>query len=143
MQRNTVGIAVLLSLLGMLLVFGGAFVFFPQAPELPVFGDGDWPGVIVMILGACWALFGAFQYLRFGRSKLTKALLVLIALISTGAAAGTSWWVLDYSYRVPAPARLEATHVPGFELKDQNGEIVSDETLSGRPYVMIFGRGVW
>lgn len=137
------GIAVLVSLLGLLLVLAGGFVFAPQAPELPVFSAGDWPGVIVMLLGAGWALLGAFQYFRFGASKLTKALLVFIALVAAGGAGGLSWWVLDYSYRLPAPVEITETEAPGFELKDQHGEIVSDRTLRGKPYIMVFGRGVW
>jgi hypothetical protein len=139
-----VGIAVLISLLGFMLVLAGGFLFMPGAPLVPVFSSGDGPGLILMFLGAGWSLLGTFQFLRHGRGFMAKACLSLLCLLSVAATAANSWWVLDLSYRIPPPAQLAVERpIPAFELTDQNGKTVSDASLRGKPVVLIFGRGVW
>jgi hypothetical protein len=139
-----VGIAVLISLLGFLLVIAGAYLFMPGAPVVPVLSAGDWPGLIVLFLGAGWSALGTFQFLRHGSGFIAKGCLSLLCVLALAATAMNSWWVLDLSYQIPPPADIPAAKpVPAFELTDQNGNKVSDVSLRGKPVVLIFGRGVW
>ena len=136
--------AAIIALLGCMLVGVAVALFFPNAPSLPILGEGDWPKLIVMYLGAGWSLLGTVQFLRFGSGFVAKAAMVLVLLVSLGMSAGTSYWVLDYSYQLPAAVELPGDKpVPEFELADQNGNTVSDASLRGKPYVLIFSRGVW
>ncbi|MCB9932937.1 MAG: hypothetical protein H6841_05870 [Planctomycetes bacterium] len=138
------GIAVIVALLGTVLVAVGGLLFLPQAPQLPVLGAGDWPKLIVIYLGAGWSLLGAVQFLRHGQGRPGKAVLGLLMLLSLAGAGGVSWWVLSFSYQLPAPAQFAAEKpIPAFELRDQDGNTVSDASLRGKPVVLIFGRGVW
>jgi hypothetical protein len=139
-----VGIAVLISLLGFLLVIAGGFLFMPGAPVVPVLSAGEWPGLIVMFLGAGWSALGTFQFLRHGRGFVAKGSLSLLCMLALTATAANSWWALDLSYRIPPPADVAADKpIPAFELIDQNGNKVSDVSLRGKPVVLIFSRGVW
>jgi hypothetical protein len=135
------GIAVLVSLLGFGLVIFGGLLFMPDAPQVPLI-TGDWPKLIVTFLGAGWSLLGTVQFFRHGRGFLGKAFLSLLCFLSVAGAGGNAFWVLKLSYDVPAPVTLTET-VPAFELQDQRGETVSDVSLRGKPYVLIFARGVW
>lgn len=138
------GIPVLVSLLGALLVTVAGLLFLPQAPQLPVLAEGDWPKLILVYLGAGWSLLGTVQFLRLGQGKLGKVMLALLMLLSLAGSGGISWWILSFSYQLPAPAQFAAEkRIPAFELKDQNGNVVSDVSLRGKPVVLIFGRGVW
>jgi len=138
------GIAVLLSLLGFALVVAGGLMFMPDAPLIPVFRAGDWPALIVTFLGAGWSLLGTVQFFRYGRGMFAKAFLAILCVVTVGGAAANAFWVLDLSYRLPPPAVLEpAKPVPAFALTDQDGTQVSDANLRGKPYVLIFSRGVW
>lgn len=138
------GIPVLVALLGTLLVIVAGVLFLPQSPQLPVLAEGDWPKLILVYLGAGWSLLGSVQFLRLGQGKLGKVVLSLLLLLSLAGAGGISWWILSFSYQLPAPAQYPADkHIPAFELKDQHGNSVSDVSLRGRPVVLIFGRGVW
>ncbi|MCA8912019.1 MAG: hypothetical protein KDB82_09955 [Planctomycetes bacterium] len=134
----------IIALLGCMLVGVAAALFFPNTPDLPILGEGDWPKLIVMYLGAGWSFLGTVQFLRFGRGFMAKAAMVLLLIVSLGMSAGTSYWVLDYSYQLPAPVELPAGKpIPKFELADQNGNTVSDVSLRGKPCILIFSRGVW
>ena len=138
------GIAVILALLGTLLVGIGLALFFPNAPHVPILSEGDWPLLITMFLGAGWTLLGTIQFMRFGKGFMAKAMLVLMLLVSLGGTGLGAWWVLDFSYQLPAPIDLPADKpAPAFELTDQNGHTVSDLSLRGKPVILIFGRGVW
>jgi hypothetical protein len=138
------GIAVLISLAGFALVVGGAFLFMPGAPHVPVLSAGDWPGLIITFLGAGWSALGTLQFMRHGRGFMSKAMLMVPCLLALAGTGANAWWVLDQSYKLPAPAQLEtARPIPAFELTDQNGITVSDTSLRGRPVVLIFARGVW
>jgi hypothetical protein len=130
--------------MGAVLVGIGLSLFFPMAPRVPILSEGDWPLLITMFLGAAWSLLGTVQFLRFGKGFLAKATLVLLMLMSLGGAGLGAWWVLDFSYQLPAPIELPGDKpAPGFELTDQNGRAVSDLSLRGKPVIVIFGRGVW
>ncbi|MCA8916479.1 MAG: hypothetical protein KDB90_13800 [Planctomycetes bacterium] len=138
------GIAVILALLGTLLVGIGLALFFPSAPQVPILSEGDWPLLITMFLGAGWTLLGTIQFMRFGKGFMAKAMLILMLLVSLGGTGLGAWWVLDFSYQLPAPIDLPADKpAPAFELPDQNGHTVSDISLRGKPVILIFGRGVW
>ncbi len=138
------GIAVIITLIGFTLVATMLALFMPGTPGLPMFGDADGPKLILMFLGAAWTLLGCVQFLRFGRSKLSKALIVLVTVLTLLGAGGGAYWVLGASYDLPAPPEMPAGEpVPSFELEDQHGRVVSDASLRGKPYVLIFPRGVW
>ena len=138
------GMAAIVALLGCVLVALSSALFFPNAPELPVLSEGDWPRLIVMFLGAGWSLLGTVQYQRYGKGFMAKSAMILMLLFSLGATGLMSYWVLDYSYQLPPPVELSTEKpVPKFELVDQNGNTVSDVSLGGKPYVLIFSRGVW
>ncbi len=138
------GFQVLVALAGSVLVLIGTQMFMPTAPNIPVISGGDVPKLIVIALGASWTLLGTVQGIRVGRSKLGKALLTLNLLLTLGVGGAASWWVIDYSYRLPAAAEIPARQtIPDFELTDQNGESVSAKSLRGKPFVLIFSRGVW
>jgi hypothetical protein len=139
-----VGIPVLVALLGTLLVIVAGLLFLPQAPQLPVLAEGDWPKLILVFLGTGWSLLGTVQFLRHGQGKLGKVVLTLLLLLSLAGTGGISWWILSFSYQLPAPAQFQALEpIPAFELKDQHGNTVSDTSLRGKPLILIFGRGVW
>ncbi|MBX3460508.1 MAG: hypothetical protein KF696_11190 [Planctomycetes bacterium] len=131
----------LVALAGTTLVLAGAMSFMPNAPQLPVLSAGDFPNIVIMALGAGWALLGAVQGIRTGKSRLAKALLVLNLLLAAIGAGGMTWWVLDYSYRLPPPVQVQS--VPDFELTDQQGNAINALSMRGKPYVLIFSRGVW
>lgn len=135
--------AVVIALLGCLLVGLSSLLFFPDTPRIPVLSEGDWPVLIVMYLGAGWSLLGTVQYLRFGKGFMGKSALVLLMLGTLGGAGGMSYFVLSYSYKLPAAVELAEKPTPRFELTDQNGETHSDVSLQGKPYVLMFSRGVW
>lgn len=138
------GIAVLISLTGFGLVLFGAYLFMPGAPQIPVLSAGDWPGLIITFLGAGWSALGTVQFLRHGRGFMSKASLSLLCLLALASTGANAWWVLDLSYQVPAPIDMPAIKpIPDFELVDQNGNTVSAKSLRGKPFVLIFGRGVW
>lgn len=138
------GFQVLVALAGSALVLIGTQLFMPTAPNLPVISGGDVPKLIVMALGAGWTLLGTVQGIRIGRSRLGKAFLVLNLLLTLGVGGAATWWVVDYSYRLPAAAEIPAQQtVPDFELTDQKGEAVSAKAMRGKPFVLIFSRGVW
>jgi hypothetical protein len=135
---------VIIALLGLLLVGAGIALFFPNAPSVPILSEGDWPLLITMFLGAAWSLLGTVQFLRFGRGLFAKIVLVLLCLLSVGATGLTTYWVLDFSYRLPAPVQYPVDKpVPAFQLTDQDGKTISDVSLRGKPVILIFGRGVW
>ncbi|MBK8208382.1 MAG: redoxin domain-containing protein [Planctomycetes bacterium] len=138
------GFQVLVALAGSALVLIGTQLFMPTAPNLPVISGGDVPKLIVMALGAGWTLLGTVQGIRIGRSRLGKAFLVLNLLLTLGVGGAATWWVVDYSYRLPAAAEIPAQQtVPDFELTNQKGESISAKSLRGKPFVLIFSRGVW
>lgn len=138
------GFVVAITLLGAALVAAMLALFMPGTPELPMLGDSDGPRLILMFLGAAWSVLGAVQYLRFGRSKLSKLLISLLALMTLAGTAAGAWWVTKASYDLPeAPQTAIDDEIPAFEAVDQEGREVSSESLRGKPFVMIFARGVW
>ncbi|MCC6464504.1 MAG: redoxin domain-containing protein [Planctomycetes bacterium] len=138
------GFSVLLALLGTLLVFGGAFLLLPVAPELPVLSAGDFPRYVMIGLGMGWSLLGTLQVFRLGRGKAAKVLLGLLLVFTQVAGAGAIWWAADYSFRLPAAIETPAgTPMPTFELKDTQGKLVSSESFRGKRVVLVFFRGPW
>lgn len=136
------GISVLVALAGTALVAFSMFLFGPTAPKLPVLGDGDPPGLILTALGIAWSMLGTFQVLRVGRSKLAKAGLMLLFLVTAAGGAGGMYWVVSMS-KVPATVEFSDSTIPDFELTDQNGVKVSAASLRGKPLILVFARGVW
>ncbi|MCA8937983.1 MAG: hypothetical protein KDB68_17495 [Planctomycetes bacterium] len=138
------GMAAIVALLGCVLVAVASALFFPNAPELPVLSEGDWPRLIVMFLGAGWSLLGTVQYLRYGKGFMAKSAMILMLLFSLGGTGVMSYFVLDYTYDLPTPVEMPADKpIPAFELADQNGELVSDVSLRGKPHIIFFARGVF
>ena len=137
------GIAVLVGLLGFAMTLAGVFLFIPGTPVVPVLSAGDPPGLIVMALGASWSALGTFQYLRHAQGWFGKAFMAALCVLCVAGAAANAWWVLDVSYKIPAPVEIAEKPIPAFELTDQNGKKVSDTGLRGKPVVLIFARGVW
>lgn len=131
----------LVALAGTTLVLAGATMFLPGAPQFPVLSAGDFPKIVIMVLGAGWALLGAVQGFRVGKGKLAKILLAMNLAIAGIGAGGMSFWVLDYSYRLPAP--VEHKTIPDFALTDHEGNAISAKSMRGKPFVLIFSRGVW
>lgn len=138
------GFSVLLALLGTALVFGGAFLLLPVAPELPVLSSGDFPRYVVIALGMGWSLLGTVQVFRLGRGKAAKVLLGLLLALTQVAGGGAIWWAADYSFRLPAAIQPPAAKpMPAFELKDSEGRAVSSESFLGKRVVLVFFRGPW
>lgn len=134
----------LVSIAGTALVLFASFLFLPAAPELPVLSAGDWPKLILLALGCGWSLLGAVQTLRLGRGGFKKVMALLLCLGTLAVGAGMVYWVQAFSYQLPAAVDLPAlAPVKPFSGTDQNGTAVSDKTLQGRPYVLVFTRGFW
>jgi len=134
----------LVALAGTATVLIGAYLFMPAAPQLPVLSAGDAPRLILLGLGAGWSMLGTVQALRLGHGGFKKAILVMICLGPLGIAGVTGWWVHDYSYRLPGAIEVKPLEsVRPFEGTDQSGTKVSDQTLKGKPYVLVFTRGFW
>ncbi len=134
----------LVALAGTGLVLFASFLFLPNAPDLPVLGAGDWPKLIVMALGCGWSLLGTVQLARLGRGGFKKVMAALLCLFTLGIAGIMTFWVQDFSYRLPAPIEVKQLQpVRSFEGIDQNGKTVSDQTLRGKAFVLVFTRGFW
>lgn len=134
---------VLVALAGTATVLFGAWLFMPGV-EVPVLTAGDAPRLIVLGLGAGWSMLGTVQALRLGHGGFKKAIVGMICLGTLGIAGVTAWWVKDFSYQLPAPIEVKALEpVRAFEGTDQNGAKVSDQTLKGKAYVIVFTRGFW
>ncbi len=136
------GVSVLVALAGMALVAFSMFLFGPTAPKVPVLTDGDPPGLILTALGIAWSMLGTFQVLRIGRSKLAKAAMMLLFMVTAAGGAGGMYWVVSMS-KVPATVEFSDSTIPDFELTDQNGVKVSTAALRGKPLILVFARGVW
>lgn len=135
---------VLVSIAGTCTVLAAGYLFLPWAPQLPVLSAGDPPRLILLGLGAGWSLLGTIQSLRLGRGGMKKTLVALLCAATLAVAGGTAFWVLDYSYRLPPPVAVKVLEpVKAFSGADQSGVTVSDTTLRGRAYALVFTRGFW
>lgn len=134
----------LVSLAGTGTVLFASFLFLPSAPDLPVLSAGDPPRLILMGLGVGWSLLGTVQVLRLGRGAFGKVMASLLCLGTLGIAGLMGFWVESYSYKLPPAIEVKALdNVKPFEGTDQNGTKVSDATLKGKAYVILFTRGFW
>lgn len=134
----------LVALAGTGLVLFASFLFLPNAPDLPILGAGDWPKLILLALGCGWSLLGTVQLLRLGQGGFKKVMASLLCLGTLGIGGVMTFWVQDFSYRLPAPIETKQMEsVRAFAGVDQAGKPVSDQSLQGKPYVLLFTRGFW
>lgn len=135
---------VLVALAGTATVFVATYLFLPSAADVPVLSAGDAPRLILLGLGAGWSLLGTVQALRLGRGGFKKVMLSLVCLATLALAGASAWWVVDYSYRLPKAIEVKALDaVKPFSGTDQNGATVSDASMKGKAYAMVFTRGFW
>jgi len=135
---------VLVALAGTATVFVATFLFLPNSPEIPVLSVGDMPRLILLGLGAGWSVLGTVQALRLGKGGFKKVMLSLMCIGTLAIATLVGWWVQDYSYRLPGAIAVKSLDpVKPFEGKDQTGATVSNASLTGKPYVIVFTRGFW
>ncbi len=118
------------------------FLYFYQFPALR---DVPILNLIATAAGLLVTFAGCMTVWKSGKGTFKKLAAGLCLFLSVGVTGLLYFYVLCYSYQLPAAVNAPAleTIAPSFALVDQHGDEVTLESLANKKVIITFFRGHW
>jgi hypothetical protein len=128
--------------LGPLVTFVGAVSYFLVFARFAALRDFPWVNLPLVLIGAAISVAGLRFALARSRGKILAAIGATLSIALTVLFCGYVF-VLSYTLPDPSAETLALDQAPGFELQDENGDLVSLADLRGTRVILVFYRGFW